>query len=63
MPRTNLSQQVVGDVRGVLGDKVFATIIPRSVRLGEAPSFGQPIVAYDPTASARKVIVNWQKSF
>jgi chromosome partitioning protein len=46
--RTNLSQQVVGDVRGVLGDKVFNTIIPRTVRLGEAPSFGQPIVAYDP---------------
>jgi chromosome partitioning protein len=46
--RTNLSQQVVGDVRGVLGDKVFETIIPRSVRLGEAPSFGQPIVTYDP---------------
>ena len=45
--RTNLSQQVVGDVRGVLGDQVFQTIIPRSVRLGEAPSFGQPIIAYD----------------
>ena len=46
--RTNLSQQVVSDVRGVLGDKVFETIIPRSVRLGEAPSFGQPIIQYDP---------------
>jgi chromosome partitioning protein len=46
--RTNLSQQVVGDVRSVLGDRVFNTIIPRSVRLGEAPSFGQPIIAYDP---------------
>ena len=46
--RTNLSQQVVSDVRGVLGEKVFNTIIPRSVRLGEAPSFGQPIIAYDP---------------
>ncbi len=46
--RTNLSQQVVGDVRGVLGDRVFDTIIPRSVRLGEAPSFGQPIITYDP---------------
>ena len=46
--RTNLSQQVVSDVRGVLGDKVFETIIPRSIRLGEAPSFGQPILAYDP---------------
>ena len=35
-------------MRGVLGEKVFQTIIPRSVRLGEAPSFGQPIIAYDP---------------
>jgi chromosome partitioning protein len=46
--RTNLSQQVAGDVRGVLGDKVFETIIPRSIRLGEAPSYGQPIIANDP---------------
>jgi chromosome partitioning protein len=49
--RTNLSQQVVRDVREVmapLGHRVFETIIPRSIRLGEAPSFGQPIVAYDP---------------
>ncbi len=46
--RTNLSQQVVSDVRGVLQEKVFETIIPRSVRLGEAPSFGQPIIVYDP---------------
>jgi len=46
--RTNLSQQVAGDVRGVLGGKVFETIIPRSIRLGEAPSYGKPIIAYDP---------------
>jgi chromosome partitioning protein len=46
--RTNLSQQVVRDVREVLGAQVFETIIPRSVRLGEAPSFGQSIVTYDP---------------
>lgn len=46
--RTNLSQQVVGDVRGHLGHKVFETIIPRSIRLGEAPSHGKPINLYDP---------------
>lgn len=46
--RTNLSQQVANDVRGVLGDKVLGTIIPRSIRLGEAPSHGKPITAYDP---------------
>jgi chromosome partitioning protein len=46
--RTRLSQEVVTSVRDHLGDKVFNTIIPRSVRLGEAPSHGRPIIAYDP---------------
>jgi chromosome partitioning protein len=45
--RTNLSQQVVNEVRGHFGEKVFRTIIPRTVRLGEAPSFGKPITVYD----------------
>ena len=44
---TNLSRQVVEDVRGHLGDKVFETVIPRNVSLSEAPSFGQPIIYYD----------------
>jgi chromosome partitioning protein len=46
--RTNLSQQVVNDVRENLGASVFQTIIPRSIRLSEAPSHGKPITAYDP---------------
>ncbi len=46
--RTNLSQQVVTDVRGHLGNQVFQTIIPRSIRLGEAPGHGKTILAYDP---------------
>jgi chromosome partitioning protein len=46
--RTNLSQQVVDDVRAHLTSKVFDTIIPRSIRLSEAPSHGKPITAYDP---------------
>jgi chromosome partitioning protein len=46
--RTRLSQQVVEDVHQHLPDKVFQTIIPRSVRFGEAPGFGQPITVYDP---------------
>ncbi|MBN2160919.1 MAG: ParA family protein [Spirochaetes bacterium] len=45
--RTNLSQQVVSDVREYFGNKVFRTIIPRNVRLSEAPSFGKPIGFYD----------------
>ena len=46
--RTNLSQQVVKDVREHLGDLAFQTIIPRSIRLGESPSHGKPIIQYDP---------------
>lgn len=46
--RTKLSQQVVDEVRDFFDGKVFETLIPRSVRLSEAPSFGQPIVLYDP---------------
>ncbi len=45
--RTNLSQQVVSDVREYFSNKVFKTIIPRNVRLSEAPSFGKPIGLYD----------------
>jgi chromosome partitioning protein len=47
--RTRLSQQVVSELRQYFGDKIFETIIPRSIRLSEAPSFGQPVLAYDPT--------------
>jgi chromosome partitioning protein len=46
--RTNLSQQVARDVRGFFKDKVYRTVIPRNVRLAEAPSHGQPAVTYDP---------------
>ena len=48
--RTNLSQQVVEEVRGYFGDLTYTTVIPRSVRLSEAPSFGQPITLYDPSS-------------
>lgn len=46
--RTRLSQQVTQEVRDFFGERVFETVIPRSVRLSEAPSFGQPITIYDP---------------
>ena len=45
--RTNLSNQVVEEVRGYMPSKTYNTIIPRNVRLGEAPSYGQPIIYYD----------------
>jgi len=45
--RTNLSQQVTSEIREHFKDRVFRTTIPRSVRLGEAPSFGKPILLYD----------------
>lgn len=45
--RTNLSVQVVEEVEKFFPDKVFKTVIPRNVRLSEAPSFGQPIIKYD----------------
>ena len=45
--RTSLSDQVVDDVRRVLGDKVYATVIPRNVRVAESPSHGKPVLLYD----------------
>ncbi|MDP3920102.1 MAG: ParA family protein [Candidatus Omnitrophota bacterium] len=46
--RTNLTQQVIEEVRSYFQEKVFETVIPRSVKLSEAPSFGKPAVIYDP---------------
>jgi chromosome partitioning protein len=45
--RTNLARQVVDDIRQHFGDKVFETVIPRNIRLGEAPSYGKPVLSYD----------------
>jgi len=54
---TNLSKQVVEDVRKHLGDKVYQTVIPRNVTLSEAPSFGKPIIFYDLTAAGAKAYI------
>jgi chromosome partitioning protein len=69
-PRTNLSRQVAEEVREHFPDEVFRTVIPRNVRLSEAPSFGQPIILYDIRskgaeayfAFAKEVIAHEQKS-
>jgi chromosome partitioning protein len=50
--RTRLSAQVVADVRQHFGERVYETVIPRSVRLSEAPSFGKSILEYDPNGAA-----------
>jgi chromosome partitioning protein len=48
--RTKLADQVVDEVREHFGEKVCRQVIPRTVRLSEAPSFGQPIIAFDPSS-------------
>jgi chromosome partitioning protein len=50
--RTNLSQQVVGEVREHFGNKVFETMIPRTTKVAEAPSFGKPLLYYEPNNPA-----------
>ena len=52
--RTHLSQDVVAEVHKYFPEKVFETIIPRSVRLAEAPSYGLPVSAYAPGSNAAK---------
>jgi chromosome partitioning protein len=49
--RTNLAQQVIDEVRKHFAETVYDTVIPRSIRLGEAPSFGKPIIDYDPASA------------
>src|SRR5699024_10681485 len=53
--RTNLGIQVIAEVKKYFQDKVYQSIIPRKVRLGEAPSHGEPIITYDPKSRCAKV--------
>lgn len=59
--RTNLTRQVATDLREFFQDQVFTTIIPRSVRLAEAPSFGKPILAYDPRSRGAESYIKLAK--
>ncbi|HSH09583.1 MAG TPA: ParA family protein [Oceanipulchritudo sp.] len=59
--RTNLSRQVVSEVQKHFPDKIFQAIIPRSIRLGEAPSYGQTIFEYDPLSVGALAYTNLAK--
>ncbi len=61
--RTNLTQQVIDEVRSFFKDKVFQTIIPRSVKLSEAPSFGKPAVLYDAANRGSKAYIEAAAEF
>ncbi len=59
--RTNLSNQVVKEVKKYFEDKVYKTVIPRNVRLSEAPSYGMPISLYDPRSKGAKAYEKFTK--
>jgi chromosome partitioning protein len=59
--RTNLTKQVTADLRDFFKDEVFKTVIPRSIRLAEAPSFGKPILAYDPRSKGAESYIQLAK--
>ncbi len=59
--RTNLTRQVAADLKEFFGDQVFTTVIPRSVRLAEAPSFGKPILTYDPRSRGAEAYIRLAK--
>jgi hypothetical protein len=61
--RTNLARQVVDEVREVFGAQVFSTVIPRNVRLSEAPSHGQPIFLYDIRSKGAEAYLGLAKEF
>lgn len=61
--RMNLARQVAEEVRNHFGDKVYQTVIPRNVRLGEAPSFGKPIILYDIRSRGSEAYVSLAKEF
>lgn len=61
--RTNLSNQVVKEVKKYFEDKVYKTVIPRNVRLSEAPSYGMPITIYDPKSKGARSYEKFTKEF
>ena len=61
--RTNLSNQVVKEVKKYFNNKVYKTVIPRNVRLSEAPSYGMPITEYDPRSKGARSYEKFAKEF
>ena len=61
--RTNLSNQVVKEVKKYFGEKVYKNVIPRNVRLSEAPSYGMPITTFDPRSKGAKSYEKFAKEF
>ena len=59
--RTSLSNQVVEEVQSYFGDKAFKTLIPRTVKISEAPSFGEPVITYAPQNKGAKAYMNLAK--
>ena len=59
--RTNLSSAVASDLRDFYGGQVFKTVIPRNVRLAEAPSYGKPIIVYDPHSRGSEAYIELSK--
>ena len=59
--KTNLSIEVIEEIRSYFKEKVYTTIIPRLIRLAEAPSHGKPIIAYDPKSKGSQAYLNLAK--
>ena len=59
--RTNLTRQVAADLKEFFGDEVFETVIPRSIKLAEAPSFGKTILSYDPRSKGAESYIKLAK--
>ena len=62
-PRANLTQQVYAELKKHFGDKVYQTLIPRNVRLAEAPSFGKPVLLHDKSSSGAAAYLALAKEF
>ena len=60
-PRIKLAEQVIEEVKNYFSEKVYKTIIPRNVRLSEAPSYGKPIIEYDPNCKGAEAYSNFTK--